>query len=343
MEALELYRSDPAYFRYRIPGMLVTDSGVLLTVCEARKEQSDWSMMDILLRRSTDGGKTFEDPIPLARGTERHPTVNNPVLMQDRRGRIHLLYCEDYAVMGGRVLHRISEDDGLTWGDCRDITASTMPTMRNAYAHGPGHGIRTRSGEMVVPFWRVPKRYDSPVRSHGPSEIGTLWSADDGETWHTGAVLRSSDGLMSPNETEIAELEDGRIYLNTRLGAGLTYRGRAWSPDGHSAWERFEPDYALHDPQCFGAAAAGRMPDGTAWLFFANCESKAERKNVTVKGSRDGGETWQLRRVIDAARGGYVELAFDRTRSSLYVLYEEAAGAALHLVTLGASDLSPEQ
>ena len=343
MEALELYRSDPAYFRYRIPGMLVTDSGVLLTVCEARKEQSDWSMMDILLRRSTDGGKTFEDPIPLARGTETYPTVNNPVLMQDRRGRIHLLYCEDYAVMGGRVLHRISEDDGLTWGDCRDITASTMPTMRNAYAHGPGHGIRTRSGELVVPFWRVPKRYDSPVRSHGPSEIGTLWSVDDGETWHTGAVLRSSDGLMSPNETEIAELEDGRIYLNTRLGAGLTYRGRAWSPDGHSAWERFEPDYALHDPQCFGAAAAGRMPDGTAWLFFANCESKAGRKNVTVKGSRDGGETWPLRRVIDAARGGYVELAFDRTRSSLYVLYEEAAGAALHLVTLEASDLSPEQ
>ena len=343
MEALELYRSDLAYFRYRIPGMLVTDNGVLLTVCEARKEQSDWSMMDILLRRSTDGGKTFEDPIPLARGTETHPTVNNPVLMQDRRGRIHLLYCEDYAVMGGRVLHRISEDDGLTWSDCRDITASTVPTMRNAYAHGPGHGIRTRSGELVVPFWRVPKRYDSPVRSHGPSEIGTLWSADDGETWHTGAVLRSSDGLMSPNETEIAELEDGRIYLNTRLGAGLTYRGRAWSPDGHSAWERFEPDYALHDPQCFGAAAAGRMPDGTAWLFFANCESKAGRKNVTVKGSRDGGETWQLRRVIDAARGGYVELAFDRTRSSLYVLYEEAAGAALHLVTLEASDLSSEQ
>ncbi len=339
METMELYRSDEAYFRYRIPGMLVTDSGVLLTVCEARKEQSDWSMMDILLRRSTDGGKTFEDPIPLARGTETHPTVNNPVLMQDRKGRIHLLYCEDYAVMGGRVLHRISEDDGLTWSDCRDITASTAPTMRNAYAHGPGHGIRTRNGEMVVPFWRIPKRYDSPVRSHGPSEIGTLWSADDGETWNIGAVLRSQDGLMTPNETEIAELEDGRVYLNTRLGAGLTYRGRAWSQDGHSFWERFEPDYALHDPQCFGATVSCRMPDGRFWLFFANCESKAGRKNVVLKGSLNSGETWCLRRVLDADRGGYVELAADPARGCVYVLYEEAAGTALHLVTLQAEEL----
>lgn len=340
MTRTELYRSDSRYSRYRIPGMLVTTGGTLLAVCEARDALNDWSRMDILLRRSIDGGETFDEPILLASGDERHPTVNNPVLLEDGRGRILFFCCEDYAVDGGRVLLRVSEDDGATWGPCRDITAATEPDLRNVFALGPGHGIRTREGTLLIPFWRVPKRYQSPVRSHIPSEIGTLWSRDDGETWQNGAILASRDGLMTPNETEIAELADGRIYLNARLGAGLTYRARAYSPDGYSKWESFEPDYALHDSGCFASCVACRAADEKEWLFFANCNSKTARKNVTLRGSLDCGKTWCFSKSIDADRGGYVELAADPFRNRLYVLYEEDIGTALHLVTVPFSELT---
>lgn len=339
MKRTELYRSDSRYSRYRIPGMLVTGQGTLLAVCEARDALSDWSRMDILLRRSTDGGETFGEPLRLAQGSAQHPTVNNPVLLEDGRGRILLLYCEDYAVDGGRVLMRVSEDDGLTWGACRDITSATEPEQRNVFAPGPGHGIRTRNGTLLVPFWRVPKRYQSPLRSHIPSEIGTLRSTDDGETWQTGAILSTRDGLMTPNETEIAELADGSIYLNARLGAGLTYRARAYSTDCGSTWEDFAPDDALHDPGCFGSAVTCRAADGREWLFFANCDSKTARKNVTLRGSPDGGKTWCLRSVLDAECGGYVELAADEARGCLYVLYEEDAGVSQQLVRVSLSEL----
>lgn len=341
MNRMELYREDDLYNRYRIPGMLVTRRGTLLAVCEARDAQSDWSRMDILLRRSTDGGKQFDRPILLAQGTEKHPTVNNPVLVEDRNGRIHFLYCEDYAVNGGRVLQRISMDDGLSWSDCRDITSATEPELRNVFAPGPGHGICTRNGNLLVPFWRVPKRYRSPVRSHVPSEIGVLWSRDDGESWQTGDILSTKDGLLTPNETEIAELEDGSLYLNTRLGAGLTYRARAYSKDGcGKKWDVFEPDYALDDPICFGACVSCRMADGKTWLFFANCNSKSERKNVTLRGSLDDGKTWIFSKTVDADRGGYVELGADAVHGRLYVLYEEAAGVAQHLATFNLSELT---
>lgn len=341
MDRMELYRSDSRYNRYRIPGMLVTRQGTLLAVCEARDAQSDWSRMDILLRRSTDGGKQFEKPILLAAGTAEHPTVNNPVLLEDRAGRIHLLYCEDYAVDGGRVLQRISTDDGQTWGDCRDMTRATEPDVRNVFAFGPGHGIRTRNGALLVPFWRVPKRYRSPVHAHVPSEIGVLRSMDDGETWQNGEVLSTRDGLLTPNETEIAELEDGSLYLNTRLGAGLTYRARAYSKDGcGEKWDAFEPDYALDDPICFGACVSCRTADGKTWLFFANCNSKTERKNVTLRGSLDGGKTWLFSKTVDAEHGGYVELAADAVHGRLYVLYEEDAGVAQHLATFNLSELT---
>ena len=46
---------------YRIPGMVVTTKGTVLAYCEARKNNSsDWGEIEVHLRRSTDGGKTWE-------------------------------------------------------------------------------------------------------------------------------------------------------------------------------------------------------------------------------------------------------------------------------------------
>ena len=92
---LELWRPDDTYANHRIPGMLVTDRGTLIVYCEARREASDWALMDILMQRSTDHGVTFSAKTVMAAGTQQHPTVNNPVMMQDQNGRIHFRYCAD--------------------------------------------------------------------------------------------------------------------------------------------------------------------------------------------------------------------------------------------------------
>ena len=313
--------------------MTVTSRGTLIVYTEARDEFSDWSRMDILMKRSRDGGKSFDEPTVLAVGTDIHPTVNNPVMVEDKNGRLHFLYCEDYSIRGGRVLRRYSDDDGVTWSDVIDITAATQPELRNAFALGPGHGIRTPSGDLVIPLWRVPKRYHANEHSHVPSELSTLYSKDNGETWSTGEVLPIRDALFTPNETEIALLDDGSVYLNCRLGVGLTYRGRAYSPTGYSDWSGYEPDTALNDPICFGSVVSFKPSGKPHTLIFANCDSKTERKNVTVKASTDRGKTWTLKRVIDPDRGGYVEAATDPERELIYVLYEEDAGINCYLAT----------
>ena len=47
--------------RYRIPGIVVTPKGTVLAYSEARRNSSsDWGEIEIHLRRSTDGGKTWE-------------------------------------------------------------------------------------------------------------------------------------------------------------------------------------------------------------------------------------------------------------------------------------------
>ncbi len=334
IKIIDIWSPDDKYANHRIPGMIVTDVGTVIIYNEARRCADDWSLMDIFAQRSTDGGETFGEPIYLAHGTSEHKTVNNPCMMQDKNGRIHLLYCEDYTVNGGRAIHKYSDDDGVTWSGEEDITSSTMPEYKNAFAFGPGHGICTPSGTLVIPVWMVPKYYESPVVSHMPSVMGTFYSTDCGKTWKMGEILPLSVDLFSPNETALALLDDGTVYLNCRLSGGLRYRGRAYSKTGYSDWYGYEPDKALWDPSCFGAAASIKPKNKPFTLLFANCESKGMRNNVTIKGSIDGGKTWTMRRVIDAERGGYVELNVDPVREKIYVFYENACGVTCHLAIM---------
>ncbi len=51
------------YDTYRIPSLIVAQNGDLLAFCEARRlSRSDTGDIDLLLRRSVDGGKTWSAP-----------------------------------------------------------------------------------------------------------------------------------------------------------------------------------------------------------------------------------------------------------------------------------------
>ncbi len=51
------------YHTYRIPALIVTSNQTLLAFCEGRKNSaSDTGDIDLLLKRSTDGGKTWSEP-----------------------------------------------------------------------------------------------------------------------------------------------------------------------------------------------------------------------------------------------------------------------------------------
>ena len=47
------------YRHYRIPGVIVSPKGTIIVFCEARSG-GDWSTIDICMRRSFDGGESWE-------------------------------------------------------------------------------------------------------------------------------------------------------------------------------------------------------------------------------------------------------------------------------------------
>ena len=112
LEKVDLFQSRTGGFDlYRIPGIVVTTKGTALAYCEARKDSStDYGEIEVHLRRSTDGGRTWSPARQIAHlaervegnptgrpGGDREQTVNNPLAIVDRQtGAIEFLYCINY-------------------------------------------------------------------------------------------------------------------------------------------------------------------------------------------------------------------------------------------------------
>jgi sialidase-1 len=358
VETSDLFKAgEGGYEQYRIPGVVVTPKGWLLAYCEARaKPLGDWGKIDLMLRRSTDGGRTWDAPRLLARppaDAKKNPvaverkvgnpdgiTMNNPVAICDSKaGVVHVLYCVEYA----RCFYVRSTDDGVTFSEPVEIT-STFDAFRDRHAWrviatGPGHGIVLSSGRLVVPVWLS---LGTGKNGHGGSVVATIYSDDAGRIWRAGDVAADGSYLGSPNETTAAELSDTRVMLNIRhdgvstdLGPnGTTWRGVVTGPDGATGWGKPRLDKSLPEPVCMGSLLA-LTAGGKHQLLFANPANGEDRKrrNLTVKSSADDGATWSILGVIDPGTAGYSDLAATADGRTVFCLYERGRGVeALTLV-----------
>ena len=155
------------FVSYRIPGIIVTAKGTALAYCEARKYSGeDWGELEIHLRRSTDGGRTWSSATQMAHLGSRTPTatppirgksgqpqgepeqqtVNNPVAISARDGTVHFLYCIEYM----RAFYIRSKDDGVTWSRPVEITSvfdQYRPELDwQVIATGAGHALQLHTG-----------------------------------------------------------------------------------------------------------------------------------------------------------------------------------------------------
>lgn len=329
---------DPAYQLYHIPGIVVTARGSVLAWCEARKRAagvSDWDDIRLLLRRSTDDGRTWSPPRSIAQvdGPKRkNPfalrmqnvdpndvTYNNPVLIADRDGTVHMLFCLEYE----RVFYQRSGDDGVSWSQPVEITAS-FDAFKKDYAWkvlatGPNHGIQLKNGRLVVPVWLSTGEGGN---AHRPSVTATVFSDDGGRTWQAGGIaVPCTETWINPNETVAVELADGRVMLNVRSESKAHRRLVTTSPDGATNWSEPKFDEALLEPICM--AGLVRYDHGSqSLLLFSNPHNleggrggepepgkSRARKNLSVKISRDEGATWPVNRLLEDGPSAYSDLA----------------------------------
>jgi sialidase-1 len=329
------------YFIYRIPGIVATAKGTLLAYCEARKGTgSDWDRIDILMRRSTDGGKTWPPAKRIVEPPakwEENPaavkqklglgelTIHNPVAIADRQaGVVHFLYGIEYA----RYFYMRSDNDGATFSAPVDITPALQKFRKEydwqACGVGPGHGIQLKSGRLLVPLWLSTGEGGG---AHRPSCMATIYSDDGGKTWQRGAIVASNpEPAVNPNETVAVELADGRVLLNIRHEGfkGKFFRAIAISADGVSGWSAIRLDEQLPETVCMASLVRHTLPGANkkSAILFANPHNPGSRvrKNLTVKLSTDECQTWSAGKVLDEGFSGYSDMAVtaDGTICCLY-------------------------
>jgi sialidase-1 len=355
LEKTDLFEAgNGGYALYRIPGVVVTSKGTVLAYCEARKNAGgDWGHIDVLLRRSTDGGKTWQAAVNLVKldgKFERNPlavaqnlgkpgeiTINNPVAIADRKtGAVHFLYCIEY----GRCFYMRSDDDGVTFSKPVEITA-TFEKFRPEYAWkvlatGPGHGIQLQNGRLIVPVWLST---GTGGHAHRPSVASVIYSDDQGANWERGEIaVPNTTEWVNPSETVAVELADGRVMLNVRSESKNQRRLVSVSKDGATGWSRPMFQEELLEPICMASIVRlARKPESDKnRILFANPHNlkradgkvqpglSRDRMNLSLQLSEDEGASWQVRKVLEPGFSGYSDLAVDRS-GSIFCFYERGA------------------
>ncbi|WP_328691286.1 exo-alpha-sialidase [Streptomyces caniferus] len=303
---------EQGYSCFRIPAVVKTVRGTLLAFAEGRRHDcGDAGDIDLVLKRSTDGGRTWGPLQVINHGNG--DTHGNPAPIVDRRtGRIVLaetynkgrgdgLSCD---VPCDRTPHlQYSDDDGATWSTPRDLTTAIRPPQWNSwYATGPVHGIQLTRGRHAG---RLVFGINSESFAGGrvtANHAALVHSDDGGATWKVGALDTwpvAADGTFrqKPSEMTLLERSDGTVYVNGREqdGTDLGHRTAAVSRDGGDSFAapfRALPD--LYSPMVQGSAL--RLPHprtGRGRTLFAAPADPDRRRTMTVRTSWDEGRTWE--------------------------------------------------
>jgi sialidase-1 len=320
------------HYRYRIPALAKTQAGTLLAFAEGRVDTAaDQGNIDIVLRRSTDGGATWGPMITvLSHGTD---VAGNPCVVVDpASGDVVLLSCRcggadtwGEIASGTKPARRVyvqrSSDDGVTWTAPVEITSQVRPSYMRWYATGPGHGVAItegpHAGRLVIPcnHTKAPASGSGDTGSEAKYCGGhAIYSDDGGHTWTLGFVSSNPSGDINEDEATVCEIPGtgGRLYFNCREGGGIAAGNRAdaYSSNGGQTLNlSYRVNSTIVGAICQGSVAA--LPDGR--LLYTGpswpSDTASNRGAVALRVSTDQGATWRIVEYLTGLPSGYSDMA----------------------------------
>ena len=298
---------------YRIPGVITAKDGSIVAVTDKRKyNQGDLPEdIDIVCRRSTDGGHTWSEPYTIAQGTGYNHGFGDCVLAwtNDDNGLIA-------GFVGGvglwnstpsnpiRSYIARSYDNGQTWTEPEDITDfifgsnCVVPEHRTwrASFFGSGNGLITSTGRIM---------FVAAIRETTAQSLSNyaVYSDDNGITWHV-----SGRASVSGDEAKVTELVDGRILMSIR------HNGKRWyniSNDGGETWQSYTSTWNdITAPACNGDMIRYTSVNQgfNKNRLLHSVPFGSSRTDVSVYISYDEGETWPVRKCIVPYSSAYSSL-----------------------------------
>ena len=333
------------YHTFRIPCLVTAPDGSLLAFAEARKYNasdpgSNKNDIDLVMKRSTNDGKTWSKLRVIDDPGERWSACN-PVAVVDRtKGRVWLLHARTKPGRNSSTSRpgtddaqnwvRFSDNNGVRWSTPRNITkiARDIDGWGGTFL-GPGGGIQDRNGRLIIPMSRTTGRMDPQGKPlAGTWNAFVLYSEDHGQSWSRGQFLPERDW---GDENQLVELADGRILMNLRQDEGPN-RWRATSRDGGKTWSKPVAGQVVTPVCCaierFSVKSSGDDRNRILWTG----PKGPGRSNLVVRVSYDEGQTFTNERPIGNQYAAYSDLAILKD-NAVGVLWERGEDRGYQFIT----------
>lgn len=313
----DIYQVGHGAHTYRIPALVVSNAGTLLAFAEARRKgKGDTGDIDLVVRRSTDGGDTWGEIIVV--WADAGNTCGNPApVVETETGRIWLPMTwnlgtdHEREIIASRAAQprrpyiTYSDDDGQTWASAQELPALRQPHW-GWYATGPGNSIQIANGEYAGRIVVPANHSDTQTGSGHYYRSHVFFSDDGGNSWELGGTAGPAT-----NEATVVERADSSLVLNMRSYAGQACRAISVSKDGGVSWTDPVLDRVLIDPLCQASMVRyDLMEESTkrGRILFANPAS-TKRERLTLRISTDDGNSWNDEILLYPGSAAYSSIA----------------------------------
>ncbi|WP_176552671.1 exo-alpha-sialidase [Testudinibacter sp. TR-2022] len=268
---------------YRIPALLTTKDGIVIAAIDKRHQHAgDWGNIDTAIRRSLDGGKTWQDDqviIDLASqtyGAANAAFLIDPLMLQDKTsGRIFMLVDMFPETQGFFGINRDHSSEGTGYKKIKD-------NYYRVLTGADGEQYTVRENGIVYNEDHQPTEYKVIVE--GDSAIGFK---DLGDLYHGAERLGNVFLQTAQQGSDAAPL---KVQITSYLW--LTHsddNGATWSnpvdltPQVKADWMRFLGT---------GPGTGIQLKDGTLIMpvYYTNSNNKQSAALII---SKDGGNTWE--------------------------------------------------
>lgn len=309
---------------YRIPAIVTAKDGSLVTVADKRIEHNGDlpAKIDVVSRRSTDGGRTWSPYVTVA----RHDSIGgcgDPALVVDQKtGDILCIFSHGNGLWQkkpAQISVSRSKDNGKTWGPMLNINSQILTTnpngkqpikCRSAFASS-GRATQLENGRIMFALVTRQKGNDYfPVYA--------IYSDDGGYTWK----VSETPGTENGDESKIVQLADGTVIMSIRNRFG-TLRKFSYSKDNGNTWSEPIPIEDLPDPRCNGDIIRYTTKDGRELLLQSLPGSPDSRDDVAIYVSEDNGKTWPIKKTVVTTPSAYSSMTV-LPDGSIGILTEES-------------------
>ncbi|MBO4907334.1 MAG: exo-alpha-sialidase [Bacteroidaceae bacterium] len=330
--------ADDSHDSYRIPAMVVTKKGTILAACD-RRYGSDYDLgnhrIDVVLRRSTDNGHTWSEPVTIAAGdgqTDYGFGYGDPALVETRTGRIICLMAAGSTSFWYGMKHvaiTYSDDDGKSWSEVRDVTTTAFTDLVKGTTNEAGvFSFFTTSGRGLCvertgsEAGRVMFLVDcKPDNQQSPETNYLLYSDDNGESWTLGPDVVYNNA----NEAKLEQMNDGSLIASVRQSGNRGFNRASYDPaTGIMQWGEQYSEQALW--QAVGhnedILYYSRSTQGQPDIMLHTLAPTSWHRDLRIFMSTDEAHTWHEVMQVQPNGSRYATMATLRN-GDVAILFED--------------------